>query len=718
MKHAIPCCLLALFLTHGVDTLTHGVDTLLHVSAAETDSRRGEPLTLHGYHPFHPVLSVEHWASRRDAIRTRVLVASGLLPLPERTPLNPVRAAPVEGEGFSVVPLAFESFPGHFVTGSLFLPRGESEQHGVRDGLRAGVLCPHGHWEDGRFYDLLARRGATGVRQEIAIGAERFESAARNPIVARCVQLARMGCVVLLYDMIGYADSVQLTEHRHGPRESMRSPKPGAWGFVSPQATLRLQTDFGLQTWNSVRALDFLASLEEVDPQRLLVTGASGGATQTMILSAIDDRITASFPCVMASTAMQGGCTCENTHYLRIDQGNIDIAAALAPKPLGLTAADDWTVELETKGHPDLKQLYEMLGKPGNYEAHFNVWFKHNYNHVSRTQLYDFANRHLQLGFDTPVLERDFGFLQREPLSVWSSGVKPTGYQTGDDHERALNRRWAEDSDRQLTAALTSAKQGDTSGVDELIRPGWETILRRRLADAGEVSFELAEKTEQDSVKILQGKIQNRTFDESVPARVAFSDNWNGEAVIRLSADGIDDRARPSGDEAVITLELFGQGDSGGSNDPTTYSGREDLSADSWQRSPVYYYGYNDSVFVRQVHDLLSAIRMARTDPDRKVTSLRIEAAGPLAAVALAARAMAGASVDELRVEPLGFRFAQVDGLWDASMVPGAVKYGDLLGLAALGAPHAIAWSGDAEMARDIEELYRGADAAEHFQRF
>jgi len=222
------------------------------------------------------------------------------------------------------------------------------------------------------------------TKQQLATGAEKWENAARSPLQARCVQLARMGCAVFFYDMLGYADSIQFSEHRHGPR---------AKGFVSPEAELNLVSYFGLQTWNSVRVLDFISSLPYVDPKRIGCTGASGGGTQTMMIAGIDDRGAAAFPAVMVSTAMQGGCTCENAHYLRIDQGNIDIAALTAPRPLGMTAADDWTKELESKGFPDLKKLYTLLGVPDRVDAHYNIQFPHNYNAVSRAQMYAFFNR-------------------------------------------------------------------------------------------------------------------------------------------------------------------------------------------------------------------------------------------------------------------------------------------------------------------------------------
>ena len=102
-------------------------------------------------------------------------------------------------------------------------------------------------------------------------------------------------------------------------------------GFTDVSAELRLQSFMGLQTYNSIRALDFLTHLPDVDAKRIGVTGASGGGTQTFMLGAVDDRPAVAFPAVMVSTAMQGGCICENCSYLRVGAGNIDLAALFAP---------------------------------------------------------------------------------------------------------------------------------------------------------------------------------------------------------------------------------------------------------------------------------------------------------------------------------------------------------------------------------------------------
>ncbi len=83
------------------------------------------------------------------------------------------------------------------------------------------------------------------------------------------------------------------------------------------------------------------------------MTGASGGGTQTFMLAAIDDRLASAFPAVMVSTGMQGGCVCENCSLLRVGTGNVEIAGLFAPKPQGLSAANDWTKEMMTKGSPN-----------------------------------------------------------------------------------------------------------------------------------------------------------------------------------------------------------------------------------------------------------------------------------------------------------------------------------------------------------------------------
>ena len=96
--------------------------------------------------------------------------------------------------------------------------------------------------------------------------------------------------------------------------------------LLQPQAELHLQSIMGLQTWNSIRALDYLPRLPTWIRTRIGVTGESGGGTQTFILGALDVACR-DLPCGDGRDAMQGGCTCENASFLRIGTNNVEIAA-------------------------------------------------------------------------------------------------------------------------------------------------------------------------------------------------------------------------------------------------------------------------------------------------------------------------------------------------------------------------------------------------------
>ena len=145
-----------------------------------------------------------------------------------------------------------------------------------------------------------------------------------------------------------------------------------------------------------------------------------------------------------------GGCTCENASGLRIHAGNVEIAALVAPKPLGMTGANDWTVEMTTKGFPQLQSLYEMLGHKERVSLTALNHFGHNYNYVSRSAMYHFMNKHLGLGLPTPIVEEDYPRLSRSQLTVWSNGhARPDG---GEAFEKTLLKHWSDDAEIELTS--------------------------------------------------------------------------------------------------------------------------------------------------------------------------------------------------------------------------------------------------------------------------
>ncbi len=439
----------------------------------------------------------------------------------------------------------------------------------------------------------------------------------------------------------------------------------------------------GLQTYNSIRALDWLSELPEVDPQRIGVTGASGGGTQTFILAAIDPRPAVAFPAVMVSTAMQGGCTCENCCYLRVGTGNIELAALTAPRPLGMTAANDWTKEMETKGLPELKELYKLLGAPENVMAKALLQFDHNYNYPSRAAMYEWFNKHLKLGHEGPIVEGDFKPLSIEEMSVWNDEhPKPSGEQVGEAYERKLLRQMADDADMQLAKLRADPKQEPFKDFERVVLGAWDALIGRRLPEAGAVRFEPGEREDKGDYRQVGGMVIYEAEGEQVPAVVLSPRERREEMAIWLDERGkaglFDQSGAPTAEVkkllkagiSVVGLDLLYQGDSrpsGGSESAPEIKHSRNFAG--------FTYGYNHPLFAKRVHDVLSAIAATRDrHPDMKIHLVGFGAAGAWAA---AAAVQSGKAVTGLAVETDGFRFGD-QKIDSPHFLPGAVKYGDV----------------------------------------
>ena len=267
-------------------------------------------------------------------------------------------------------------------------------------------------------------------------------------------------------------------------------------------------------------------------PSGATVTGSSGGGTQTMILAALDDRIALSFPAVMVSTAMQGGCTCENASLLRLDRGNVDFAGMFAPKPQGMTTANDWTKEMATKGFPELLAHYKVMGAPNNVMLHRGEHFQHNYNAVARSAFFTWVNQHFKLGLKSPVVERDYQRLTRAELTVWDD-KHPAPKADDIDFERKLLRWWADDAEKQLQASASSL-----DAFRQLAGNGVEAVLGRTFASAGKVAWELKDKKVHGNYVEMTGLLRNETHGEELPVAWLYPKQWNGRAVIWLDDSG------------------------------------------------------------------------------------------------------------------------------------------------------------------------------------
>lgn len=624
------------------------------------DARLKPIKDLNGYFPFSPPETLDQWKTRANELRFQVRVALGLAPEPERTPLNPRTYGKRDMGDYTIEKVYFESMPGFYVTGSLFRPKGAK-------GKLPGVLCPHGHWANGRFYDA----GESAAKSQVEQGAETDLETARNPIQARCVHLARMGCVVLQYDMIGYADSVQISYDLAHRFAKQRPEYNGAnWGMFSPNAELNLQSIMGLQTWNSIRSIDFLESLDEVDKDRIAVTGASGGGTQTFLLAALDERVKVAFPAVMVSTAMQGGCTCENCSLLRVTTGNVELAALFAPKPQGVTAANDWTKEMKTKGFPELKKVYELFGKQDDVMLLSRIEFGHNYNKVSRTAMYGWFKKHL--GLEASTVEQPFKRLTAKELTVWDANhPKP---KPDPDFERRLLANWKKDADAKLTT------QSD-------LKRYFAAILQRKLPDSSDVEFETIFKKDFGDYWVIEGKLRNSKQTEELPVSFVHPKKWNEKVTIVTGDNG--KKVLFKGDSlsddiaelvkrgfSVVGVDLLYQGEFLTDGQPLKMTRR----VENPREAAAYTFGYNHSLFSHRVHDLMNVIVLV-ANHEQKPKSISLIGMDKTGALTAAASLMAGELVDEVFVSQDSLAVFDGVGIHDPYFLPGGSKYGGVAGM-------------------------------------
>lgn len=309
--------------------------------APKEDTRNTDIIDTNSHLPLPLFTSLDAWEERKAALRSQILVSAGLSPMPEKTALHPQVFGKLEGRGYTIEKVLIETLPGFYLGGNLYRPVDNRAKH-------PGILNPHGHWEKGRLENEPIDSGP-------AFG----------------ISLARQGYVVFAYDMVGYTDTIQIP-HRFG------NATQRLWSFGP----------LGLQLWDSIRALDFVSSLEDVDPNRIGMAGASGGATQTFLLAAIDDRIQFASPVNMVSAFMQGGDLCENAPGLRINTSNVEIAAMFAPKPMLLVSdTQDWTRNTPLDEFPAIQRIYELYGH-GEQVSMVQFDAPHNFNRQSREAVY------------------------------------------------------------------------------------------------------------------------------------------------------------------------------------------------------------------------------------------------------------------------------------------------------------------------------------------
>lgn len=286
----------------------------------------------------------EEWEARRASLKQCLKEAVRLSPLPASPESKPILSKVRKMNGYTVQNVALEVLPGFYVCGSIYRPSKIKGKIPV-------VLCPNGHFENGRY---------------------------NSDVQSRCAGLAIMGAMTINYDLFAWGESALQVD-----------PK-------SHQKSLANT----IQALNSTRLLDYLLTFKYADTTRVGITGGSGGGSHTILMSAIDDRIDVSVPTVMMSSIHYGGCPCESGNPIHLCNGgtnNVELAGVFAPKPqLVISDGGDWTANVPTLEFPYLKRMYDFYDNSIVENAHF-AKERHDYGPSKRMAMYHFMARYLRL---------------------------------------------------------------------------------------------------------------------------------------------------------------------------------------------------------------------------------------------------------------------------------------------------------------------------------
>lgn len=335
-----------------------------------------------------PVLaqSSEELQERRLPLIARIRHSLGLDPWPERTPLNASITGKLERAGYTIEKLIFEAWPGLPVSAHLYLPHTFEQPY-------PGLIYACGHWMEA---------GKLAV-----------------PIQSFCASAARLGIMTLVYDPIGQGERLEnWCEH----------------GNLS--ILLTGQCQLGLMVWESIRALDYLQSRPEINPDRIGMTGASGGGLNTFFTTAIEDRFACAIPAAYPSTFLaamraerdlnweDGIDMCNQVPQVMGYAGMADIAALSIPRPYMILAGRGdkiFPVEGARQTAGVIKHYYELAGVPERF-CYAEFAEEHGFQQSLREAAYGWLLRWLRdEGDGSPVKE--------EALELFPDPY-PVGYMT------------------------------------------------------------------------------------------------------------------------------------------------------------------------------------------------------------------------------------------------------------------------------------------------
>ncbi|MGV3659955.1 MAG: alpha/beta hydrolase family protein [Prosthecobacter sp.] len=467
------------------------------------------------------------------SVQERIRQAFG--PLPDKTPLNAKVTKVVEREAYRIEHITFESRPGFLVTGNLYLPAG-------LQGKVPGVIGVCGHSLNGK-------------------AAEAYQSFAQG--------LARQGQACFIIDPVGQGERFQYLNEKLGSRLGGGTSEHNQMG--APQA---LVGEFlgNWMAWDAMRALDYLLTRREIDPQHLGITGNSGGGTQTTWLCGLEPRFTMAAPSCFVTTFRRDA---ENElpqdmeqcppSVLALDLDHCDFLAAMAPKPVIIMAQekDYFDARGSAETYERLKKLYTLLGKPENIQLHVGP-DPHGYSQSNREAMYRFFGKvtGIPAAAAEPMItvEKDPDLLCTPQGQVGEAGSRTLMSFTRDTAEALAKRRAGLRGDALQKAVRTVLKLSDPGDAPDY------RILRgaggRKYPSKGYCTY--AVETEPQIHALL-----TRLSDEALTSRlprgqtkaVLYVSHRSADAELRGDA-WVQELIAASPDAAFFACDVRGIGDS------------------------------------------------------------------------------------------------------------------------------------------------------------
>jgi len=584
-----------------------------------TDSR-GEIRHLDLTYSLPEYKTREAWLVRAAELRKQILVSAGLWPMPEKLPIKATMFGRLDRGDYTVEKVYFESYPGFYVTGNLYRPKNVG-------GKLPAALCPHGHWAYGRLENQPLHSGP-----------------------ARAISFARQGYVAFAYDMVGYNDSSAIT-HQFANHNSTG---------VEALWSVNL---LGLQLWNSLRAVDFLLTLPEVDAERIACTGESGGGTQTFLLAAVDERILLSAPVNMVSFIMQGGSLCENAPNLRVDTNNVELAALMAPRPMMMVSATgDWTRNTMTSEYPAVRGIYRLFGAEDKLTA-IQIDAAHNYNQPSREAVYGwFAYWFLNRAETTPIRERSAGIPAIPDLLVFANRARPEN----ELNETQLTQALIEQRKRQFESALPKTS-AELASFKETFGAAFRFSLMAESPKPEAVIASTPESQKSGNLTTIKQTLSRSGKNDRVELASLQPARTNGKTVLVLAV--AEDAKRR--DDLMAALAAAGY---------TAATINLPLQSQTSEQAKKYRYftTYNRSDAANQIQDILTAVAFLKG----KTSRLSVVAVGRAGGLALLARGLT--NIDAMIADASGFDSTNDSEFLARWPIPGIRRAGDFVTATAL----------------------------------